>query len=358
MERATIEAIARRRADPAVTVLAPVPQPVAAHPEVSPRLRALVDRAVAAVAAQRGGEVAAAVRAQLDAVDLGLRTGEHAHGLAVLASAESCEVLRLPFAVDEQVTVNRSFATRQLLTGLARSPWYRVLSIAGHRARLLEGQGGHLVEIAAGGFPIDVAPPHEWDTPHKDQPIHEEAEHEEHRIVQRAVDAALGAAVDRDPLPLVVVAATRELAYFDEVTTHAAQVVGHVRGSYGRATPAELAAAVQPALDAHLAARRAEAVERLRRALGAGRAATGLPAVDESARAGRGHELVVEEGFSFPRHWVDGVVGAATEPEPVLELDDVVDDVIEAVLLDGGEVSFVDPDALDDVGHIGLVLRH
>ena len=67
-------------------------------------------------------------------------------------------------------------------------------------------------------------------------------------------------------------------------------------------------------------------------------------------------ELVVEEGFTVPRHWVDGLT-PGDEPDAQLAVDDVVDDVIETVLLHGGEVAFVAPGTLDPEGHIGLILR-
>jgi hypothetical protein len=121
--------------------------------------------------------------------------------------------------------------------------------------------------------------------------------------------------------------------------------------------PGRLAAAVQPLLDAHPAAEGARIIERLREAHGRERAVFGLHAVKEAAEEGRGHLLVVEEGFTFPCHWVDGLAPSAG-PDEQLDVDDVVDDVIETVLLADGSVEFVEDGALSDVGSIGMLLRY
>jgi hypothetical protein len=336
MERSEILELARVSAEPAVTIMMPVLQPVAAHPDHALRLRALVDRAVSDVESS-WGTAAANVRKQLDAVDIEITADEHSHGLAVLTTPDDTQLLHLPYGVDEQVRVDRNFATRQLFEGLARTPRYRVLVLAGHEAELYEGRGTQLVAVTAHGFPLSVEPPHEWDTPQRDLPIHEGAEKEEHRFVYRAVDDALSAASATDPLPVMVTAAQRELVLFDEVTRHTDLVAGRVHGNFARSNPKELAEAVRPAVEAHLAERRRAAVDRLAEARGHGRAAVGLPDVQKAAGEGRGHELVVEEGFD-----ADGAVDAA----------------IVTVLLDGGEVEFVDRDALDEYGHVGLVLRY
>jgi hypothetical protein len=253
--------------------------------------------------------------------------------------------------------VDRTFATRQLFEGVAGNPRYRVLVLDGHRARLYEGQGHLLDEVEAHGFPVQVDPPHEQDTPHRDFPRHEEAETEEHRFVYRAVDAALEAANRSTPLPIVVAATERELALFEGATSHAGPLIGRLRGNYAHAGPVELSAAVRPQLDADRATRQGQIVERLRDALGRHGAASGLHAVKAAAEQGRGHLLVVEEGFTFPQRWVDGLA-AGKGSDPQLDFEDVVDDVIESVVLAGGDVEFVEDGALSDCGHIGVLLRY
>ncbi len=356
MDRAEVIELARVRAEPAVTVLMPVEQPVRAHPEVPRRLRPLLERAVGTTEAFWGGEAAKRIRRQLEDASPAIDTTEHGHGLAVLATPDDCRVLHLPFTVEEQVVVDQTFATRQLLEGLARTRPYLVVVLGGSGGRLFAWDGVRLAEHTSGGFPLTVTPPHEWDTPHRDLPIHEGSATEERRIVFREVDRALGSVLAAEPLPVVVMAPERDLALFDDVGRHGDAVVAQVHGSFEHVPLADVDEALQPALKRHLASRREESVARLREAYGRGRAVIDLVEVERVAREGRAAELVVEEGFTFPRHWVDGLT-AGDRPDVQLEVDDVVDDVIETVLLGGGDVEFVEPGALDAEGHIGVIVR-
>lgn len=356
MDRAEVITLARVHAEPAVSVLCPVEQPVTAHPEDAARLRSLLDRAVETVEEWRGAEAAARVHRQVEAAGPALEAGERGRGLAVLVTPDDCRVLHLPFRVEEQIVVDDTFATRQLLEGLDRTVPCLALVLGGGGGRLLAWDGVHATERTTGGFPVAVTPPHEWDTPHRDLPIHEDSATEERRIVFREVDRALGDVLADESLPVVVLAPERDLALFGEVGRHGGAVIGQVHGSFEHASPASVAEVVRPVLEDHLLARRAAAVARLRDAFGRGRAVIDLVEVERVAAEGRGHELVVEEGFTFPRHWVDGLT-PGDEPDAQLAVDDVVDDVIETVLLHGGGVAFVAPGALDPEGHIGLILR-
>jgi hypothetical protein len=356
VDRVEVIELARVRAEPAVSVLCPVAQPVTAHPEDAARLRSLLDRAVETVGEWRGAETAAQVRRQLEAAGPAVEAGEHGRGLAVLATPDDCRVLHLPFPVEEQIVVDDTFATRQLLEGLDRTVPCLALVLGGGGGRLLAWDGVHPTERTTGGFPVAVTPPHEWDTPHRDLPIHEGSVTEERRTVFREVDRALGDVLAGESLPVVVLAPERDLALFAEVGRHGDAVVGQVHGSFEHASAATVAEAVQPALRDHLVARRQAAVARLRDAHGRGRAVVDLAEVGRAAEEGRGHELVLEEGFSFPRHRVDGLT-PGEGPDVQLAVDDVVDDVVETVLLHGGEAAFVEPGALDPEGHIGLILR-
>jgi len=358
IDRSDVEELAQVRADPAVSILLPVRRAVPVHVGDRLRLRELVKQAVTMTEHLYGSEVASTIGESLDALADQVDLAHVGDGLALFATADSAgRVYPLPFTVSEQVAIDNTFATRQLLAGLARHPRHRVLVLSRHENRLFLSRGDQLIEVTTDGFPVTVQPPHEWDTPHRDQPIHESLEDEEHRFVLRAVDQALGRVVAKEPLPLVVTGTPRELAFYDEVTRQGMTIIGRVEGDYTKAGPADLAVRVRPVIDQHLADRRHQAVASLSDAVGRGHAVIGPDEVHRAALAGRGHVLVVEEDFEFPTHMIDGFT-AGTEPEPPLVIDDLVDEIVDEVLLARGDVVFVAPGALEEFDRIGLITRY
>jgi hypothetical protein len=81
-----------------------------------------------------------------------------------------------------------------------------------------------------------------------------------------------------------------------------------------------------------------------------------LVAVWQVARDGRGHRLVVEDGFRFNARVVEGALEAA--PEGEAGAFDAVDDVVDAVIRQGGEVVPMRAGSLSDLGQVALLVRY
>lgn len=366
MNLSDIDKLARAHAFPAVTILLPTQRERPGNPEDPLRLRHLVDRATERLLREHDRREVAPLVERLNSAAASVDFTHPGDGLAILATADQAHVFTVPFALPERVVVNETFATRDLLLGIHRTPRYRVLALSAKRSRLFEGSGQHLGEITRGGFPAEVEAPKEQDTPHKDLPIHESQRDEAYRFVFRAVDRALDEVHAPDPLPLVLVGVERDLAFFREVTRHGRFVAGQVTGNHVNSAPSTLASLVVPAVAEHFASRDALAVSEIVEAVGTGRAALGMEDVYARAVEGRGRRLVVEEDLRFPARVVDGrvtpVLGseapAAADAVGLADVVDAVDLAAEAVLATGGEVLFVRSGALAGQGRIGLLLRY
>jgi hypothetical protein len=106
-----------------------------------------------------------------------------------------------------------------------------------------------------------------------------------------------------------------------------------------------------------LKSRRTAVIAELAGAAATGAAVTGIDEVWQLGREGRGRLLVVEEDYrAHPAHEVDGRLVWTDDATPDV-LDDPVDEIVEHVVRAGGTVEFVAPDALADLGRIGLILR-
>ena len=328
------------RAAPAVSVLlATSPQPVLA-PEAEDRLGRLLDDVARRLRGESSADVAMAVLARLHALAAAARASRSRFGVALYASTETSAWFSLPVEVRDRVVVDPTFATRDLVRSLHRTPRHAMLVLTDQRALLLEGADDALVPVARHRFPLDGT---RFATVN---------------AFLRVVDSALAAHLRARPSPVVVAGDEPLVAAFLTRSRATTRLAGTVSGSHLELSLAELAELARPVLDRYLRSREQESLRVLadtpRRRL-----ASGLDAVWLSVRTERPDMLVVEEDlFRAARVSDDGDhLLTAEDVEAPDVLDDVVDEVIEAVLRRGGWVALASPGALAAHGGIALTVR-
>lgn len=82
--------------------------------------------------------------------------GPTGHGPAVYASAGSRALIRLPIGVRDRAVVDPTFATRDLIRVLHRTPRHLVLALNAGHARLLEAAADTLLPAATSAFPMSA----------------------------------------------------------------------------------------------------------------------------------------------------------------------------------------------------------
>jgi hypothetical protein len=282
-------------------------------------------------------------------------------GLALYVNRDFARAFHLPFKLKERVVVGETFATRDLVFALNRSPRYWTVVLSEKPTRLLEGSRDTLMELTEGGFPMT----HEGPGGAAPLPggfgVRKSAYRDErHRQFFRRVDAALKPILAEDPLPLVVVGVDRFLAFFNEVTAHKDAILTTLTGSHDKTAPHELAKLVWPLVEVNLHAQRQQALTDLERATGERKVASTVGEVWRFAHEGRGALLLVEEDFHYPAQ-VDPSgqhLSPANDPTGADVLDDAVDEIIEIVLSKQGRVVFLDNGQLAEHQRIALILRY
>jgi hypothetical protein len=288
--------------------------------------------------------------------------GPTSRAVGLFAAQAADRLARLPLPVRDRTVVERTFATRDLVRALHRTPRHLVLALDQHRALLLEGVGDQLRPVPGGRFPLS------------DAHLARGAGPRDRSAWWRSVDRALRASTLTHPAPLVLVAGR---ATADEFLRQArtTRVAGVVTDTDPGARPEELRHAVRGVLDAYLLGREQEALTLLQRRAGQGRAVSGLPSCWLAGRHRVVEMLVVDPSLYVPaevspngdvlrlmtdpetaRAAVD--TGDAREGAAVDQLDDAVDELVELVLLRGGWVAFTSTsEALAEHGGVALTLR-
>lgn len=264
--------------------------------------------------------------------------------VAVFASATTTARFTLPVPVVERTVVDPTFATRDLVRALHRTPRHVVLLLAAAEARLLDGAGGTLTSVGR-RFPR-VDPDHRPGTPARTRFLTE-------------VDRALGAYLRLHPAPLVIAAAEPTLSTFRGLSRNTGRLAGTVAGNHLSTPPAELTERLRPVLEDYLHSRQSEALTLLEERRQRGRAVEGIQRAWTAARWERPEMLAVEQGYFFPAHLAaDGdTLLPADDPRAPDACDDVVDELIEAVISRGGWIALLDDHVLPGDHRVALTLR-
>ena len=286
---------------------------------------------------------------------------EHAQdGLAFFASRDVATAVQLPFRVKARVVVDDTFATRDLVFALNRAPHYRVLVLTEKPTRLYDATTAVLTEVAAKPFPMVHTGPGGSARLPGGQGIDRSAVRDEaHREFFRKVDAALAAIQKQAHLPVVLVGVERYLAFYQEVTKDPDAIVGAVAGSYDAPNPASLGKLVWPVFKSGSTLMRTRALARLGEAVSLNRHASGVDQVWRAAFEKRCQTLLVETTFEYPADVSpDGDRLLPYTGNGPAALDDAVDELIERVIAEGGDVFFYEPGTMDVHQGIAAILRY
>lgn len=162
----------------------------------------------------------------------------------------------LPFKPAEQVVVDETFATRNLVLALNRTQRYWLLALSENVTRFFEGVRDSLVEITQSGFPMTNEGPGTATRLPGGQGINRSAYRDEiNRQFYREVDAAIKEFMIADELPLIVEGVDRNIAFFQEVSSHTPALIGTLKGNYDKTSAHELAGMVWPLVKANRAVR-------------------------------------------------------------------------------------------------------
>ncbi len=227
-------------------------------------------------------------------------------------------------------------------------------------ARLFDATTNVLTEHTAKPFPMVHKGPGGASRLPGGQGINRSAVRDEsHRQFFRQVDEALAALQKEDHLPVIVVGVDRYLAFYQEVTKDPDAIIGLVAGSHDDPSPSALGKEVWPVFKSGSTLRRTRALVRLNEAVSVNRHASGIAQVWRATFDKRCQTLLVETDFEYPSDVSpEGDQLLPYSGRGAAALDDAVDEVIEKVLADGGDVFFYEPGVLDLHQKIAAVLRY
>jgi hypothetical protein len=154
---AQITALQQVREYPTISLLLSTkPRPPRSPAADALRLDALAAEAVQRLRSELRPAAAAPAIGRLQTLIDQAHRGPAGHGLAVYASAGSQALIRLPMGVRDRAVVGPTFATRDLIRALHRTPRHLVLTLNAGHARLLGAAADTLLPAATSAFPMSA----------------------------------------------------------------------------------------------------------------------------------------------------------------------------------------------------------
>lgn len=278
-------------------------------------------------------------------------------GLALYVNLAVDRSFRLPVPVTERALVERSFATRVLVTALHRMPPHVLLVLHPACAHLYQAMDGGLKSVGQRDLfrgPGAVRPPSERGTG---------LDYAAEDITEgylRDVDRMLKSYRDQHPSPLVLGGSPRLVDRFILVSRNLVRLAGRVPDAEAQ-TAIDLARVSTHVVDRYLKSRSDEALGDLRTALAARPqvVACGMAACWQAVHQGDPGMLLVEEGYVSPGRPEDyGVPSRRLDGRPdAVAVHDLVDDLMEAVIARGGQLALVGDGDLEGQGRVALIAR-
>ncbi len=360
MNRHDIIDLQARRSYPSISILMPTHRTSPANKADPILLKNLVTEVEKRLAQELSKREIEPLMKKLEGVIAGVEWRHTLEGLALYVSPDYADVFYVPVTLNERVVIDETFATRDLVLALNRSPRYWVLALSEQPTKLFEGARETLIEARGEGFPMVHGGPGGSTALPKGQGISKSAyEDERHRQFFKKVDDALSAYLKDDPLPVVVVGVERWLSHFNGVTANSKHIVATVTGNHDKTPAHELGKLVWPPVSEALSIKRQHALDALGKAVGAQRYGSGPREAWRYANEGRVDTLIIEEDFHFPATLDQaGLPIAAEDSTQPGVMDDAMDEVIEKVLALQGNVVFVDNDDLEKHQYTAVILRY
>lgn len=370
--QATLQQLRQTQGNPAVSVFVPThrtfPDNEQDHIALKNQLKVVEER----VGEEYDKRTA---QAMLDAIDAQIADIDHNYNLdtlAIFATPDSAQVLRLPFDTPERVIVGDKFAIRDLMRNLSQSLNYYVLAVTNDSARLIEGVDDRLVkEIKEGSarqknmknipFPI-----HNTTLPTNSKADRTGSSDDDKYLKEffNRVDKSMQEIHGVAPKPVFVMADSQNIGVYEQVCDNPSIIAGKIDNidHMDDANPQAFIDAVQSLVEQQREARYTTAEGELEKARNENMLRTDLQEVYRAAFEGNAQTLLVKTGYRVPARIDETaqtlqVVDESDENSPNV-IDDAVGEIIDLAKQNGANVVFMPADRMDDKEPVVLITRY
>lgn len=346
---------------PCISIIMPFEPKMNAKAEISLRLKVAADRVEKEVKENYPDDLAGLVILKLRNIIRNLNFSTFKKSVAIYVSPVFEKVLYLDIPVQEKIIVDGSFEIRDLLFSKKEMQQYMVLILSGKFSKVYVGSAAMFTKVKA-NVPDHIAAfrnePKEKVANFSDPAYRKEV------LLKKFIhhtDEGLSFLLHAYPFPVFVMGTKKMLGYFKSITKNTKHIADYIHGNYTEMDEKELLNTLKPYLDNWKKVKMESLKHQLENAAGSGKLAVGISDVWKQASQHRGRLLIIEKNFrcAGEKECLEAATSLPTDPYNRFSyIKDAVDDVIEKVLEDGGDVEFVDDGLLKDYHHISLIQHY
>jgi hypothetical protein len=340
---------------PCISIIMPFEPKMGQRATIDSRLENAVAKMKKEMLASYPLEQAFPVLQKLQAFLDKLNYNTHKKSIAIFVSPLVEKVYYLDITVEEKVVLDESFEIRDLIYNKKELNKYLVLVLSSRHTSIFLDDATRFHCI------VSNTPGHTADNPSEPVGNFPDLSARKEVLLEKFLhltDNGLHIILQSYPLPLFVMGTDRIIGHYKKLTKNAGHIVSYIHGNFEEAGDAAVRTAVAPHIADWKKIKETGLLHRIEVAAGAGKLVTGIDDVWKATSDRKGKLLVIEKSFRYPAvpgNTSDHLSWKDESTEMPFYIKDAVDDIIEKVLENGGDIEFVDEDALADYGKIALV---
>ena len=329
---------------PAVSIILPFEPKMNLKTELAYSLKLAVRKVEEELQAQYPDEISLLIMGKLNKIVNNLNFNTHKKSLALFVSPLFEKVLYLDVPVEEKIIIDDSFEIRDLVYSKKQLHKYLVLLLSGKESRMYLGNNGDLVRIISDR-------PEQIDAYVNELPERvanfSDISDRKHILVKKFlyhIDHSLDIVLNAYPLPLFVIGTEGIIGHFKQITRHQKAIVEIIHGNYEESSVVQLKQILQPYIHDWEKVKEKNLLNMIEEATGRKKLAAGIRNVWHDAVHKKGQLLVVEKNYMYAAQkgaFADQIEKLEEPYNKAFYIKDAVDDIIEKVLENGGDVEFV-----------------
>lgn len=291
--------------------------------------------------------------------------------LAIFASTDDVQIIRLPLDTVERVVISHRFATRDLVRNMASAVHYYTVVLTRDNARLIEASNDRVVtefdhnhhkqnNMESIPFPIENNGLYKTGDGGSDRSANNESSYLKAFFNQ--VDKSVQELWGEHKMPLVIVGDAKNIGYYKDVCDRPDNIIATVSNltELEEGSAQHIIDGVQDAVESYRTSLHEAALGEIDKARGANRLNTDLQDVYRAAFQGAGDTLYVRRGYIQSAIIDETAQTLAIADDAAADgvTDDAVGVIIEHVIHNGGKAVFMPQNIMSDSQPIALVTRY